>query len=161
MKVLDERQLDTGIIYQGDMARVRSFMHKLRHQQPVHIGESCTVMAHSRGPACAACMCMHQLSSHWRRTPMCCAVPDIPSKLFSPPDTGALCAAVVGGSISVGLGEDGFGPGVFRRVAAAFPNAPHRFHNGALGGVMSTYMNSCLKWHVPADVDLVIVSTSA
>jgi hypothetical protein len=68
------------------------------------------------------------------------------------------CAAVVGGSISVGLGEDGFGPGVFRRVAAAFPNATHRFHNGALGGVTSTYMNSCLKWHVPPDVDLVIVS---
>lgn len=74
---------------------------------------------------------------------------------------GRHCAAVVGGSISVGLGEDGFGPGLFRRIAAAFPNAPHRFHNGALGGVMSTYMNSCLKWHVPADVDLVIVSVPA
>lgn len=67
-------------------------------------------------------------------------------------------AAVVGGSISVGLGEDGFGPGLFRRIAAAFPTPGHRFHNGALGGVMSTYMNSCLKWHVPSDVDLVVVS---
>ena len=59
----------------------------------------------------------------------------------------------------MGLGEDGFGPGLFRRLAAAFPDAPHRFHNGALGGVMSTYMNSCLKWHVPPHVDLVIVSS--
>lgn len=101
-QVLDERQLDTGIIHYGDMARVRSFMHKLRHDQPVHI-------------------------------------------------------AVVGGSISVGLGEDGFGPGLFRRIAAAFPHPGHRFHNGALGGVMSTYMNSCLKWHVPTDIDLVVV----
>lgn len=58
----------------------------------------------------------------------------------------------------MGLGEDGFGPGLFRRIAAAFPHPGHRFHNGALGGVMSTYMNSCLKWHVPADVDLVVVS---
>ena len=40
-QVLDDRQLDTGIVHQGDMARVRSFMHKLRHQQPVHIGEDC------------------------------------------------------------------------------------------------------------------------
>lgn len=38
VQVLDERQLDTGIIHHGDMARVRSFMHKLRHGQPVQIG---------------------------------------------------------------------------------------------------------------------------
>lgn len=41
-QVLDERQLDTGIVYYGDMARVRSFMHKLRNQQPVHMGEDHT-----------------------------------------------------------------------------------------------------------------------
>lgn len=38
--MLEERQLDTGIIHYGDMARVRSFMHKLLNKQPVHIGES-------------------------------------------------------------------------------------------------------------------------
>lgn len=36
--MLEERQLDTGIVHYGDMARVRSFMHKLLNKQPVHVG---------------------------------------------------------------------------------------------------------------------------
>jgi hypothetical protein len=169
-QVLDERQLDTGIVYYGDMARVRSFMHKLRNQQPVHLGED-----HSNGQptTCASADAIMATCCLFLLRPSCeirvasgrvlqwdCVAATANCARLSQRVNPAiqLRAAVVGGSISVGLGEDGFGPGVFRRVAAAFPNATHRFHNGALGGVTSTYMNSCLKWHVPPDVDLVIVS---
>ena len=40
-QVLDERQLDTGIIHRGDLARTRSFMHKLVSGVPVHVGVLC------------------------------------------------------------------------------------------------------------------------
>ena len=69
-------------------------------------------------------------------------------------------AAIVGGSISVGLGQDGFGEQAFSRLQSAFPlpgPLGHAFHNGAVGGVMSTYMTSCVKWHVPSDIDLIVV----
>jgi hypothetical protein len=43
-----------------------------------------------------------------------------------------------------------------RTFPAAAP-AQHTFHNGATGGIQSQYMTSCLKWHLPDSVDLVIV----
>lgn len=71
-------------------------------------------------------------------------------------------AALVGGSISAGMGPNGFGEQSFKRLTAAFPRSGppmHAFHNGAVGGIMSTYMTACLKWHVPTDIDLVVVRT--
>lgn len=101
-QIIDERQVDVGIVHQGNLARLRSYLHKLRAGVPTSM-------------------------------------------------------AVVGGSITVGLGADGFGEVVFDRIKTAFSNNQLHFHNGAVGGVTSTYMASCMKWHVPTDVDLVIV----
>ncbi len=158
VQVLEERQLDTGIVHYGDMARVRSFMHKLLNKQPVHVGgffgplllnRQCSV--HSIGVECCPLACsalradevleaLSNVQVQWATTVACLRH-----------------TAVVGGSISAGLGDDGFGPVFFTRLAAAFPHPGHRFHNGAVGGVMSTYMNSCIKWHVPKDIDLIVV----
>lgn len=101
-QVIDDRQVDTGIIHQGNLARLRSYVHKLHERVPTSM-------------------------------------------------------AVVGGSITVGLGADGYGEVSFSRIQAAFGGNQMVFHNGAVGGVTSTYMTSCLKWHMPKDVDLVIV----
>jgi len=33
----------------------------------------------------------------------------------------------------------------------------HKFVNGAMPGTHSGYMSLCVRWHVPANVDLVVV----
>ena len=72
-----------------------------------------------------------------------------------------LCAGVVGGSISTCCdGTSGYHRMAFDWISRTFPAAApaaHAFHNGATGGIQSQYMTSCLKWHLPATVDLVIV----
>ena len=70
-------------------------------------------------------------------------------------------AGVVGGSISTCCdGTSGYHRMAFDWISRTFPAAApaaHAFHNGATGGIQSQYMTSCLKWHLPATVDLVIV----
>ena len=70
-------------------------------------------------------------------------------------------AGVVGGSISTCCGTNGgFARIVFDWLVNTFPlleGRAHVMHNGATGGVQSQYMTSCLKWHMPETVDLVIV----
>lgn len=71
------------------------------------------------------------------------------------------CPGVVGGSISTCCGiNGGFYRVVFDWLVNTFPlpeGQAHVLHNGATGGVQSQYMTSCLKWHIPQTVDLVIV----
>ena len=38
-----------------------------------------------------------------------------------------------------------------------YPHPDQVFHNGALPGTASNYMCLCVRWHVPPDVDLVVV----
>lgn len=69
---------------------------------------------------------------------------------------------MVGGSISTCCGTSGgFYRVLFDWIVRSFPLAEggpqHAMHNGATGGVQSQYMTSCLKWHMPQTVDLVIV----
>ena len=45
----------------------------------------------------------------------------------------------------------------FRRLAAAWPQRGHAFHNGGVPGVFSSYMNACLRLHLPQDAELVVV----
>ena len=45
----------------------------------------------------------------------------------------------------------------YRRLTEAFPHEGHRNHSGAVPGIMSSYINACMKWHVPQDVDLILV----
>ena len=33
----------------------------------------------------------------------------------------------------------------------------HTLHNAAIPGVRSEYVSSCLRWHLPAEVDVVLV----
>lgn len=71
-------------------------------------------------------------------------------------------AGVVGGSISTCCGTNGgFYRVLFDWIVRTFPlpegGPQHAMHNGATGGVQSQYMTSCLKWHMPENVDMVIV----
>ena len=45
----------------------------------------------------------------------------------------------------------------YRWIQEAFPNAEHRFSNGGVDAITSSYMSVCLGQHVPPDVDLVMV----
>ena len=68
---------------------------------------------------------------------------------------------MLGGSIACCLGENAFPLRVLHWLEAAFPpaaDAVHSLHNAAIPGVQSKYFTSCLKWHMPADVDLLLVS---
>lgn len=56
--------------------------------------------------------------------------------------------------------EDAFPLRVLHWLEASFPVAGgrnHSLHNAAIPGVRSSYFTSCLKWHMPEDVDLLIV----
>ena len=44
-----------------------------------------------------------------------------------------------------------------RWITESFPNAEHRFSNGGVDAITSSYMSVCLGQHVPPDVDLVMV----
>ena len=48
-----------------------------------------------------------------------------------------------------------------RWITEGFPNAEHRFVNGGVDAVTSSYMSVCLNQHVPPDVDVVMVRADA
>ena len=73
-----------------------------------------------------------------------------------------VCAGILGGSIAWGdnaskRGQDDFASLVHLWVRRAFPGADHTLVNAALPAVPSYYMALCLAWHLPEDVDLVVV----
>lgn len=71
-----------------------------------------------------------------------------------------MCAVTLGGSITANMGSDGYPDKVRDWVNTTFPvkgDGKHAVHNGAIGGAQSKYFATCLKWHVPPEVDLVLV----
>ena len=74
-----------------------------------------------------------------------------------------LYAAIVGGSVAWGhgssdIGRLDFGAKFFQYIRDTYPHPDHVFTNAGMPGTHSGYMAMCVNWHVPRDVDLVVVS---
>ncbi|KAL4853770.1 Cell cycle and apoptosis regulator protein 2 [Chlorella vulgaris] len=73
-----------------------------------------------------------------------------------------ISVAFIGGSSTWGqgawnVGMPDFPSIVFKWLRETFPGANHTLVNGAVPGTPSSYFALCSRWHVPADVDLVVV----
>jgi hypothetical protein len=68
----------------------------------------------------------------------------------------------IGGSVSWGhgaseRGQTDFVAHVFKWINATFPHPKHQLLNRAISATPSTYFSLCLQWHVPPDVDMMLL----